>query len=181
MAAQIRPWLDKIDKVKHVLGKGEHKVEFNLPVIVVIGDQSSGKSSVLESISRITLPKGEGMVTRCPLVMQLRNTEQEECAQIWTGNEQQENAEKVDLANIGPIIDAKQREMTAVGGKISREPIYLRINKQNFFDLTLVDLPGLTYLEGLGPFIQSVYSEFIKNPNSIILYVTSAMTDLVTG
>ena len=40
-----------------------------------------------------------------------------------------------------------------MGGKISKEPIYLRINKRDFFDLTLVDLPGLTYLEGLGPFI----------------------------
>lgn len=71
--------------------------------------------------------------------------------------------------------------MTQVGGQISREPIYLRIYRQNFFDLTLVDLPGLTYLQGLGPFIQSIYSDFIQNPNSIILYVTSAMTDLVTG
>jgi len=51
--------------------------------------------------------------------------------------------------------------MTQVGGQISREPIYLRIYRQNFFDLTLVDLPGLTYLQGLGPFIQSIYSDFI--------------------
>jgi len=71
--------------------------------------------------------------------------------------------------------------MTAMGGKITREPIYLRIYRQNFFDLTLVDLPGITYVEGLGPFISSIYEEYIKNPNSIILYVTSAMTDLVTG
>ena len=82
-------------------------MDFNLPIIVVIGDQSSGKSSVLESISRITLPKGEGMVTRCPLVMQLRNTEGEECAQIWTGSENQDETETVDLANISSIIDAK--------------------------------------------------------------------------
>ena len=80
MAQEIRPELDKIDRVKHVLDKGTYKVDFNLPIIVVIGDQSSGKSSVLESISRISLPKGEGMVTRCPLIMQLRNTEGEEFA-----------------------------------------------------------------------------------------------------
>ena len=93
MAAQIRPWLDKIDKVKHVLGKGDHKIDFQLPSIVVLGDQSSGKSSVLESICRITLPKGEGLVTRCPLVIQLRNTtEEEESGQIWTANERQEDA-----------------------------------------------------------------------------------------
>ena len=38
MAAQIRPWLDKIDRVKQVLDKGTFKIEFNLPIIVVIGD-----------------------------------------------------------------------------------------------------------------------------------------------
>ena len=53
MAKQIRPWLDKIDRVKQVLDRGDHKIEFDLPSIVVVGDQSSGKSSVLESISRI--------------------------------------------------------------------------------------------------------------------------------
>ena len=116
MAEQIRPELDKIDRVKHVLDKGDHKVDFNLPIIVVIGDQSSGKSSVLESISRISLPKGEGMVTRCPLVMQLRNTDGEECAQIWTGSENQDDQAAVDLSNISAVIDAKQREMTQVGG-----------------------------------------------------------------
>lgn len=90
MAAQIRPWLDKIDKVKQVLNKGDHKIELDPPEIAVMGDQSSGKSSVLESISRISLPKGEGMVTKCPLIMQLRNTEGDECAQVWTGNDEQE-------------------------------------------------------------------------------------------
>ena len=44
-----------------------------------------------------------------------------------------------------------------------------------------MDLPGITYMEGLGPFISSIYAEYIQNPNSIILYVTSATTDLVTG
>ena len=82
---------------------------------------------MLESISRISLPKGEGMVTRCPLVMQLRNTDGDECAQIWTGSENQDDSAPVDLSNISSVIDAKQKEMTQVGGQISREPIYLRI------------------------------------------------------
>lgn len=71
--------------------------------------------------------------------------------------------------------------MTKSGGKISKVPIYLRINKKNFFDLTLVDLPGLTYVEGLGDLIKDLYADYIKKPNCIILYVTSAKTDLVTG
>lgn len=43
-----------------------------LPQIVVLGEQSSGKSSVLESlVGRDFLPRGTGIVTRCPLILQL--------------------------------------------------------------------------------------------------------------
>ena len=186
MAKEIRPWLEKIDRVKNALDKeGDHRqIKFNLPIIVVIGDQSSGKSSVLESIVQFQLPKGQGMVTRCPLVIQLRNAanDEEEHAKIWAGTENQEDAaETVSLSGIGAVIDAKQKSMTSEAQKISKVPIYLRIIKKNFFDLTLVDLPGLTYIDGLAPQIEALYTEYITNPNSLILYVTSATTDLVTG
>ncbi|KAJ9560800.1 hypothetical protein OSB04_005960 [Centaurea solstitialis] len=45
-----------------------------LPTIVVVGDQSSGKSSVLESLATIELPRGSGTVTRVPLVIRLNTT-----------------------------------------------------------------------------------------------------------
>ena len=67
MAKQIRPMHDAIDRVRQVLERGKYKIEFNIPMIVVIGDQSSGKSSLMERISQVQLPKGGGMVTRCPL------------------------------------------------------------------------------------------------------------------
>lgn len=44
--------------------------QIELPQIVVVGSQSTGKSSVLESIvGRDFLPRGSGIVTRCPLVL----------------------------------------------------------------------------------------------------------------
>ena len=42
-----------------------------LPSIIVVGDQSGGKSSVLESLSGITLPRGQNVVTRCPLILRM--------------------------------------------------------------------------------------------------------------
>ena len=49
------------------------KNSIELPQIVVVGAQSTGKSSVLESIvGKDFLPRGSGIVTRCPLVLQLR-------------------------------------------------------------------------------------------------------------
>ena len=61
----IKPILDVYDKVREVL----HYEEIELPKIVVVGDQSSGKSSVLESITKIALPRGENTVTKCPIII----------------------------------------------------------------------------------------------------------------
>jgi hypothetical protein len=45
-----------------------------LPAVVAVGSQSSGKSSVLESIvGRDFLPRGAGIVTRRPVLMYLHN------------------------------------------------------------------------------------------------------------
>lgn len=71
--ASIRPKLDAIDKVRHHLTG----VDIELPAIVVVGDQSSGKSSVLESLSGIALPRGGNLVTRCPLELALRRGREE--------------------------------------------------------------------------------------------------------
>uniref|UniRef100_A0A8D0L999 Dynamin-type G domain-containing protein n=1 Tax=Sphenodon punctatus TaxID=8508 RepID=A0A8D0L999_SPHPU len=54
-----------------------------LPAIAVIGDQSSGKSSVLEALSGVALPRGSGIVTRCPLALRLKKMTR---AQGWKGN-----------------------------------------------------------------------------------------------
>ena len=49
-------------------------IEIDLPQIAVVGGQSSGKSSVLENfVGRDFLPRGSGIVTRRPLVLQLMN------------------------------------------------------------------------------------------------------------
>ncbi|CAI5966716.1 unnamed protein product [Closterium sp. NIES-65] len=66
----VRPMLDAIDKLR-VLGLKEEGIE--LPTIVVVGDQSSGKSSVLENLSGINLPRGKGIVTRVPLILRLQS------------------------------------------------------------------------------------------------------------
>ncbi|KAL3652686.1 putative dynamin-related protein 4A [Castilleja foliolosa] len=63
---RIRPLLDAIDRLRNLKIMQEG---IQLPTIVVVGDQSSGKSSVLESLAGISLPRGQGICTRVPLVM----------------------------------------------------------------------------------------------------------------
>jgi interferon-induced GTP-binding protein Mx1 len=69
--SDISPILNAFDKIRELLRKETNKIE--LPRIVVIGDQSSGKSSVLESITRISLPRGDNTVTRSPIELQMKN------------------------------------------------------------------------------------------------------------
>ena len=66
--------VDVINKLQDVFSAiGQTPID--LPQIVVVGSQSSGKSSVLESIvGREFLPRGSGIVTRRPLVIQLYST-----------------------------------------------------------------------------------------------------------
>ncbi|PHT98130.1 Dynamin-related protein 4C [Capsicum chinense] len=70
---RIRPLLDCVDRLRHlnIMQEG-----VQLPTIVVVGDQSSGKSSVLEPLAGISLPKGQGICTRVPLIMRLQNDPQ---------------------------------------------------------------------------------------------------------
>ncbi|CAM9678280.1 unnamed protein product [Scytosiphon promiscuus] len=65
------PIVNKLQDVFSAIGQ----TPIDLPQIVVIGSQSAGKSSVLENVvGRDFLPRGTGIVTRRPLVLQLYNT-----------------------------------------------------------------------------------------------------------
>uniref|UniRef100_A0A0D3AAB9 Dynamin-type G domain-containing protein n=1 Tax=Brassica oleracea var. oleracea TaxID=109376 RepID=A0A0D3AAB9_BRAOL len=76
---QIRPLLDTVDRLRNL---NVMKEGIQLPTIVVVGDQSSGKSSVLESLEGISLPRGQGICTRVPLVMRLQGSSSSE-PEIW--------------------------------------------------------------------------------------------------
>ena len=75
----IRPLVELNDRI-NALTKEERTI--NSTRIVVVGDQSHGKSSLLEALSGVDLPRGEDIKTRVPLLMQLRNTVGEEHALI---------------------------------------------------------------------------------------------------
>ena len=66
----VRPWIDLIDTLR---SQGVHE-DLPLPQIAVMGDQSSGKSSVLEALSGVPFPRGTGLVTRCPTQLIMKRT-----------------------------------------------------------------------------------------------------------
>lgn len=66
-----------VDKLRD---EGAH-MEIDLPTVVFCGNQSAGKSSLIESISGIKLPRSDGTCTRCPMELRLSDTPLEwECS-----------------------------------------------------------------------------------------------------
>ncbi|GKA03569.1 dynamin-related protein 5A, partial [Tanacetum coccineum] len=146
---------------------------------------SSGKSSVLESIvGKDFLPRGSGIVTRRPLVLQLHR--------INEGNEYAEFAHLPkkrfdDFAAVRKeIADETDRE-TGKNNRISSVPIYLSIYSPHVVNLTLVDLPGLTKVavegqsENIVHEIEAMVRSYIEKPNCIILAVSPANQDVATS
>ena len=112
-----------------------------LPTIVVVGDQSSGKSSVLESLARISLPRGQGICTRVPLIMRLQHHSEPE-AELFL--EYNGKIVRTDEANVGGAINVATEVIAGSGKGISKTPLTLTVKKKGVPDLTMVDLPGIT-------------------------------------
>lgn len=74
--SQLDHLIPLIMKLQDAFNAINQRGTIQLPQIVVVGGQSTGKSSVLESIvGRDFLPRGSGIVTRCPLILQLKRVE----------------------------------------------------------------------------------------------------------
>ncbi|KAK4542271.1 vacuolar protein sorting-associated protein 1 [Oleoguttula mirabilis] len=181
----------------------------DLPQIAVVGSQSSGKSSVLENIvGRDFLPRGTGIVTRRPLILQLINRAALPKAQAngipdpdteLKTTDAQSNTEEwgeflhipgqkfYDFNKIREEIVKETDSKTGKNGGISPAPINLRIYSPNVLTLTLVDLPGLTKVpvgdqpRDIEKQIKDMVLKQISKPNAIILAVTAANTDLANS
>ena len=137
--ADIVPMLNKLQDTLAVLG-GENPLD--LPQLVVVGSQSSGKSSVLENIvGRSFLPRGSGIVTRRPLVlMMLHHTAQHEYAEFLHKGKAVFRTD----TEIRDEIEADTQRVCGDNRGLDPTPIHLRFYSPNVPNLTLVDLPGIT-------------------------------------
>lgn len=169
----------------------------DLPQIVVIGSQSSGKSSVLENIvGRDFLPRGSGIVTRRPLVLQLHNTKgakglpaskEEDQPEEWGEFLHLPGQVFTDFNKIRQEIINETDLKTGKNAGISAVPINLRIFSPKVLTLTLIDLPGITKVpvgdqpKDIEKQIRDMIFKYINKPNAIILAVTGANTDLANS
>ncbi|CAE6451266.1 unnamed protein product [Rhizoctonia solani] len=159
--------------------------ELDMPQIAVVGSQSAGKSSVLETIvGRDFLPRGQGIVTRRPLVLQLIHTPEPaaEYAQFLHTDKR-----FTDFGDIRREIEAETFRVAGQNKGVSKLPISLRVYSPKVLNLTLVDLPGLTKIpvgdqpSDIERQIRNLILDFITKPNCVILAVSPANVDLANS
>ena len=174
------PLINKVHDAFTTLGATS---SIDLPQIAVIGGQSAGKSSVLENfVGKDFLPRGNGIVTRRPLILQLINGTSEYGQFLHCRNRM-----FTDFDDIRREIEDETDRITGSNKGISNIPINLRVYSPNVLNITLIDLPGLTKLPvgdqpaDIEQQIRSMLIEYISKETCLILAVTPANTDLATS
>ncbi|KAG4168339.1 hypothetical protein ERO13_A12G017032v2 [Gossypium hirsutum] len=179
LGSSVIPIVNKLQDIFAQLGS---QSTIELPQVAVVGSQSSGKSSVLESLA-------SDICTRRPLVLQLLQTKRKP-----DGSEEEygeflhlPGKRFYDFSEIRREIQA-ETDREAGGNKgVSDKQIRLKIFSPNVLDITLVDLPGITKVpvgdqpSDIEARIRTMIMSYIKQPSCLILAVTPANSDLANS
>jgi interferon-induced GTP-binding protein Mx1 len=184
---EARPLISLVDDL-HRLGIDK---DVSVPLIAVMGDQSSGKSSVLEAISGIPFPRGTGCVTRCATQVSMSKGES------WSAAVSVRRASGKDALPARPVtrFDSPEGlgdEIARVTGELcgeqgfSQDVIEVELTSPDAPDLTLVDLPGIVHTTTEGQSdsviedVSNLLDKYLKQPRTIILAVIPCTVDIAT-
>ncbi|KAM6985517.1 dynamin-1a isoform 2-T2 [Aplochiton taeniatus] len=174
------PLVNKMQDAFSAIGQN---ASLDLPQIAVVGGQSAGKSSVLENfVGKDFLPRGSGIVTRRPLVLQLIN-----CPTEYAEFLHCKGKKFTDFDEVRQEIEAETDRATGANKGISPVPINLRVYSPNVLNLTLVDLPGMTKVPvgdqpaDIEQQIRDMLMQFVTKDNCLLLAVSPANSDLANS
>ena len=178
---KLRKLINLIDQLRDV-GVQEY---IQLPRIASLGTQSSGKSSVLESIVGLDfLPRGDGVVTRRPLELRLNH--------IPDGNpyaffDEVKDEKFTDFNKVRETIEKLTDDVCEGEKNIVDKPIVLNVYSQTCPDLTLIDLPGITRVpvgkqpKNIEEITKKMAIRYCEDPMTIMLCVIAANSDIATS
>jgi len=175
------------------------KIKIEFPRLVVVGTQSSGKSSLLNGILKMDLlPMGSSMVTRCPTQLQLMPiNDSNNRAEFGIYDNGQWVAEKTiqlsmprpkysEINEFHSEMELQTNRRAGNGKNISMKSILVRVYGKDIPNLSLIDLPGLTMTaltdrgqpKDIKDQIRQMIGNFISQEKTIILAVMPARVDL---
>ena len=178
-----REALQSLSRIRDAVG-----AQLELPQLCVVGDQTSGKSSLLQELTGVRFPVKTGTCTRVPIVVQTTHAPTAKC-ELRSGPRSEFVA--VDAARLHVEIEKAQRGLldnlgvsTALTGaatkersKIGVEELTVRVEGPDHNDLIIVDLPGIIH-QGEGEAeTKALIERYIKSPQTLILLVSEAKQD----
>ncbi|TMW67010.1 hypothetical protein Poli38472_012126 [Pythium oligandrum] len=166
------------------IGLGKY---IELPQIAVMGDTSSGKSSLLSALSGVSFPSSDQLTTRCPtqLILSHSNAFKGKVRLHRFHANHSEHDEELESMNDVPFAIAKLTQLLVDEGQyISDDQIVIELCGPDLPNLTLTDLPGLVRTVGdhedrsiIGR-VRDMVNRFMKQERTIIIAVVPANVDM---
>lgn len=186
-----------LDTVSQVRKCGLDSI-LSLPQIVVCGDQSAGKSSVLEALTEIPFPRNDNLCTRFATEISLRREPVTRLTirVIPDGSRPQAEQDTInafaecitDFDELPAIMDHAMEVMgisgaDGSGGAFAKDTLSIEIQGPDRPQLTLVDIPGLIQASTKGvsdadvAMVAEITNSYIEQPRTICLAVVAATHD----
>jgi GTPase SAR1 family protein len=189
--------LDTIDELRSQ-GIGKLLAEEGLPQLIVCGDQSSGKSSVLEALTHVRFPTKSTICTTFPTELRLRREPRSRISCRIKASASRSPEEKERLARFQESFDTPEKFPDLITAARNCMNECAQGNANVFFEdileveivgpklapLTIVDLPGLIHYRSSSSgerdikLVKDLVQGYMKKSNSIILAVVSAHNDI---
>ena len=189
-----------LDTVAEVRKCGLESI-LSLPQLVVCGDQSAGKSSVLEALTEIPFPRNDNLCTRfaTEIILRRANTNSLKVKLIPDPKRPFDEQEKIKdfeesiinfdqlptlMNNAMAVMDIDDRSKSGSTPRaFARDVLSIEIEGPSRPQLTLVDIPGLIQTDTKGvtkadvDLVEQITDQYIKQSRTICLAVVSAAND----